>query len=120
MPSRLVIDGTMRRLTTSAHEADALPRSLSNAETFFRYVMSRAGLSENDAVVASLMEDYLAISPSPVNEAGHTTHGLSEAELAGLKEITFQREQEAAQTKDSDHTDECAVCLSLFKPQQVN
>ncbi|KAL1524657.1 hypothetical protein AB1Y20_019544 [Prymnesium parvum] len=87
MPSRLVVDGTMRRLATNESSPSAPPGALSNAESFFRYVISRTGFSASESALASLMHDYLAVHPSSADESGQAPLGLSETELAALTEV---------------------------------
>eukprot|EP00966_Prymnesium_polylepis_P319415 7375880-Prymnesium_polylepis.1 len=105
----------MRRVSTSSRPRD--PPAAAAAEQFFRYVISRAGFAVGDGAVSSLLQDYLAVHPSAVDDEGGQC-GLSESELSGLAETVFSAEQQ--DKAPSKGASECAICLVPFKHQQVS
>ena len=124
MRSRLVVDGTLRRVTATSHEGTSNPGiGLGNAESFFRYVVQRLQTQSGDAAVDQLMQDYLAVHPTASEDESRPAPGLSESEFADLDDTIFSSAALGLPSKvSSGHTsllNECAVCLMPFKENQV-
>jgi hypothetical protein len=109
MSTRLVVDGTLRRVHTTGGRPSAT--DLDSAASFFAFVANRAGL-QNTAAATSLLSDYAQVlghDTSALTE-DHENQGLDIAELAALKETTYPAE--------SVKMSECPVCLTAFKDGQ--
>ena len=68
MSTRLVVDGTLRRVHTTGGRPSAT--DLDSAASFFAFVANRAGL-QNTAAATSLLSDYAQV-------LGHDTSALTE------------------------------------------
>ena len=68
MSTRLVVDGTLRRVHTTGGRPSAT--DLDSAASFFAFVANRAGL-QNTAAATSLLSDYAQV-------LGHDTRALTE------------------------------------------
>ena len=108
MSSRLVVDGTMRRVGVSPRgEGEGGLVSLHNAEAFFRFVAARS--PGGAANVEALLADYVQVLGRSPDEVAPPPPGLSASELAALRERT------ATSSGDS-----CPVCLSPFRAKKTS
>ena len=108
MSSRLVVDGTMRRVGVSPRgEGEGGLVSLHNAEAFFRFVAARS--PGGAANVEALLADYVQVLGRSPDEVAPPPPGLSASELAALRECT------ATSSGDS-----CPVCLSPFRAKKTS
>ena len=107
--SRLVVDGTLRRVTGDAgringgHHTD-----LHSAATFFRFVAERAGLNMA-SVAEDLINDYVHMLGGDTvdldDAVGGPTSGLTSQEYESLSTV------HVSGNTSTDFGGECVVCL---------
>ena len=112
--SRLVVDGTMRRVTGDAGRlAGGNHTSLHSAATFFRFVAERAGLP---AAADDLIHEYVHMlggDSADLDDSVHLpTSGLTSQEYESLSTVCV------GGTTSADFGGECVVCFSAFSDGQ--
>ena len=106
MATRLVVDGTMRRVTGSERPSFGYASGVDSAAEFFRFVAMRAGLPlESTADV--LIADYAMVLGASDGLAEESTGGLDKKELAALTTIE-------SGGVVPDGCSDCPVCFSSF------